>query len=97
MRTSGGYAATAFLNSVQELGVGESATSGQPQNYVDSYGGSAQAQNETLLSISLPTGLAPGCYTVLITTSDQDGPDTDQWAWPISVASNGTVTTVGSC
>ena len=97
MRTSGGYAATAFLNSVQQLGVGESATSGWPQNYVDTYGGSAKTDNMTLLSISLPSGLAPGCYTVLITASDQDGPDTDQWSWPINVASDGTVTTGSSC
>jgi Tfp pilus assembly protein PilV len=97
MRTSGGYAATAFLNSVQQLGVGESSTSGWPQNYVDTYGGSAQTDNMTLLSIALPTGLAPGCYTVLITASDQDGPDTDQWAWPINVSATGTVTTVSHC
>ena len=93
----GGFAPTAFLNGVQQLGLGTSATSGWPQNYVTSWGGSASTNSQVLLSISLPTGLAPGCYTVLVTTSDDDGPDTDQWSWPINVASNGTVTTVSTC
>ena len=96
-RVNGGYAPTAFLNSVQELGVAMSATSGWPQNYVDNYGGSASASNQELITISLPTGLPTGCYTVLVTTSDYDGPDTDQWPWPINVASDGTVTTVAHC
>jgi type II secretory pathway pseudopilin PulG len=96
-RLSGGYQPTAFLNSVQELGVSMAATSGWPQNYVDNYGGSASASNQELITITLPTGLPAGCYTVLVTTSDYDGPDTDQWPWPINVASDGTVTTVSHC
>src|SRR4029077_16887400 len=96
-RVGGGYAPTAFLNSVQQLGVGMSATSGWPQNYVDNYGGSASTNNQELITITLPTGLPAGCYTVLVTTSDYDGPDTDQWAWPINVAADGTVTTVAHC
>ena len=96
-QTTSGFAPTAFLNSVQQLGVGMSATSGWPQNYVTTYGGSASTNSQVLLTIALPTGLAPGCYTVLVTTSDADGPDTDQWAWPISVSSTGTVTTVSNC
>jgi Tfp pilus assembly protein PilV len=97
--TTGTYAPTAFLNSVQELGLGTSSTSGWPQNYVTSYGGSASNSYQTLITISLPTGLASGCYTVLITTRDSDGSplDTDQWAWPINVSSAGTVTTVSHC
>ncbi len=93
----GAFAPSAYLNSVQQLGIGMSTTSGWPQNYVDTYGGSASSASQELLTISLPTGLAPGCYTVLVTTSDADGPDTDQWAWPITVASGGTVTTVAGC
>jgi Tfp pilus assembly protein PilV len=99
IQTTGTYAPTAFLNGVQQLGLVTAATSGWPQNYVDTYGGSASNSNQTLITISLPAGLAPGCYTVLITTRDSDGSplDTDQWAWPINVASDGTVTTVSSC
>lgn len=93
----GQYAPTAYLNSVQQLGLGISATSGWPQNYVTTYGGSASTNSQYLLTISLPFGLAQGCYTVLVTTSDYDGPDTDQWAWPINVAADGTVTTVSGC
>jgi len=91
------YAPTAFLNSVQQLGVGQSATSGWPLNYVTNWGGSASSSYQVLLTIALPSGLAAGCYTVLVTTSDADGPDTDQWAWPITVGSDGTVTTVAHC
>lgn len=96
-RIGGGYAPTAFLNSVEQLGIGISATSGWPLNYVDNYGGSASANNQELITITLPSGLPPGCYTVLVTTSDYDGPDTDQWPWPITVAADGTVTTVAHC
>lgn len=96
-RLSGGYAPTAFLNSVQELGIAMSGTSGWPQNYVDNYGGSASAANQELLTITLPSNLPAGCFTVLVTTSDYDGPDTDQWPWPINVAADGTVTTVSHC
>lgn len=93
----GSFIPTAYLNSVQQLGVGLQSTSGWPQNYVDTYGGSASTNAQVLITISLPTGLAPGCYTVLITTSDDDGPDTDQWSWPLTVASDGTLTTVARC
>jgi len=96
-RVNSGYQPSAFLNSVQELGVSMTATSGWPQNYVDTYGGSASTAYQELITISLPTGLPAGCYTVLVTTSDFDGPDTDQWPWPINVAADGTVTTVAHC
>jgi len=96
-RLGGGYNPTAFLNSVQSLGVSLEATDGWPQNYVDNYGGSASTSNQELLTITLPTGLPAGCYTVLVTISDYDGPDTDQWPWPINVDVNGTVTTVSHC
>ena len=94
-QTSGAYAPTAFLNGVQQLGVATSNTSGWPQTYVTTYGGSASANDQTLVTIALPEGLPPGSYTVLITTRDSDGSplDTDQWSWPITVAANGTVTT----
>ena len=95
IQTSGSYTPTAFLNGVQQLGLGSSTTSGWPQNYVTNFGGSASNKYQTLFTISLPTGLAPGSYTVLITCRDADGNplDTDQWAWPLTVASDGTVTT----
>jgi hypothetical protein len=93
----GAYAPSAYLNGVQQLGVSTADTSGWPQNYVSTWGGSASTASQVLITIQLPTGLPPACYTVLVTTSDGDGPDTDQWGWPISVADNGTVTTVSSC
>ena len=64
---------------------------------IDTYGGSASTNNQELLTIKLPTGLPAGCYTVLVTTSDYDGPDTDQWSWPITVAADGTVATAAHC
>jgi type II secretory pathway pseudopilin PulG len=96
-RLGGGYAPTAFLNSVQQLGISMATTSGWPQNYVDNYGGSASTANQELLTITLPSGLPAGCYTVLVTISDYDGPDTDQWPWPINVDASGNVTTVSHC
>jgi len=95
IQTTGSSAPTAFLNGVQQLGVATSAASGQPQNYVDTYGGSTSDKYQTLITITLPEGLAPGDYTVLVTAHDSDGPvggDPDQWAWPITVSANGTVT-----
>ena len=92
-----GYAPTAFLNGVQQLGLGISDTDGWPLNYVTNWGGSASSKYQRLFTIALPSGLPAGCYTVLVTTSDFDGPDTDQWAWPINIAADGTVTTVSNC
>ena len=62
--------------------------------YVTNFGGSAKNTYQTLFTISLPAGLATGSYTVLITCRDADGNplDTDQWAFPINVAGDGTVT-----
>lgn len=93
IQTSGTYAPTAFLNSVQQLPLTTSSTSGQPQVYLTSYGGTGNA-NQTLFTISLPAGLTAGSYTVLVTCRDSaNNPlDTDQYSWPITVASNGTVT-----
>jgi hypothetical protein len=92
---SGTYAPTAFLNGVQQLGVGTADTSGWPQNYVDTYGGTTSVNHQTLLTITIPAGLPPGNYTVLVTVRDSNGSplDTDQWSWPITVAADGTVTT----
>jgi len=95
IQTTGSSAPTAFLNGVQQLGFTTSATSGWPQNYVDTYAGSISDKYELLITITLPAGLAPGNYTVLVSAHDSDGPaggDPDQWAWPITVSANGTVT-----
>jgi hypothetical protein len=95
MQTTGSYAPTAFLNGVQQLSVIPSTPgSALAQNYVDTYGGTAGTTHQSLLTITLPSGLAPGSYTVLITVRDSNGSplDTDQYSWPITVASNGTVT-----
>jgi hypothetical protein len=87
---AGAKAPSATLNG-QALSVSTSATSGQPQNYVNSTGGSLATTYQTLIAINLPANLAPGTYSILVTAYDGDG-DLDQWGWPITVASNGTVT-----
>ena len=94
IQTSGTYAPTAFLNSIQQLPLATSSTSGWSQVYVTNFGGSAKNTFQTMFTISLPAGLATGSYTVLITCRDADGNplDTDQWAFPINVAADGTVT-----
>ena len=95
IQTSGSSAPTAFLDGIQQLGVATSATSGWPQNYVDTYGGSMSDKYQTLITITLPQGLTAGNYTVLVTAHDSDGPaagDPDQYSWPITVSANGTVT-----
>ncbi|HZS31068.1 MAG TPA: hypothetical protein VFA37_07415 [Gaiellaceae bacterium] len=92
IQTSGSFAPTAVLSTGQNLTVSTSATSGQPPNYVDTYGGSTGTKNQTLITITLPSGLPAGSYTVKVSAWDTDGPDLDQWSWPITVASSGTVT-----
>ena len=95
MQTTGAYAPTAFLNGVQQLSVSIGVPSSTlPQTYVDSNGGTAGTAHQSLLTITLPEGIAPGSYTVLITVRDSNGSplDTDQYSWPITVAANGTVT-----
>lgn len=87
--TAGANAPSATVDG-QPLGISAAATSGQPQNYVDSTGGSLSAKYQTLLTIDLPL-LAPGSHSVLVTAYDGDG-DLDQWSWPITVAGDGTVT-----
>jgi hypothetical protein len=86
---AGVNAPSATLNG-QALAVTTSATSGQPQNYVDKAGGSVATTYQALIKINLPT-LAAGTYTVLVTAYDGDG-DVDQWGWSITVAANGSVT-----
>ena len=66
---------TAVLSTDQSFAVTVKPTSGQPLNYVDSYGGSRSNRYQSLLTFTLPANLAPGSYTV------------DQWSWPITVAS----------
>ncbi|MGH3009781.1 MAG: beta strand repeat-containing protein [Gaiellaceae bacterium] len=86
---AGVNAPSATLNG-QALPLSVSATSGQPQNYVDNSGGSMATTYQALITINLPT-LAAGDYTILVTSYDGDG-DLDQWGWSITVSSNGTVT-----
>ncbi len=94
IQTSGTYAPTAFLNSAQQLPLVTSATSGWAQTYLTNFGGSAANKNQMLFTISLPSGLAAGSYTVLITCRDADGNplDTDQYSWPITVSTTDQVT-----
>ncbi|HLX33008.1 MAG TPA: Ig-like domain-containing protein [Gaiellaceae bacterium] len=92
--TSGATAPSAVLTNGQVLNVTTSATSGQPQNYVDANKGSTSTKYQTLISIALPS-LAAGNYTIRVTAYDGDG-DLDQYNWPISVDSSGNVSTGGS-
>jgi hypothetical protein len=82
---AGSQAPTAVLSNGQVLAVTVSPTTGQPQHYVDGYGGSASTRYQDLLTFSLPAGLTPGTYVVLVTAHDGDG-DIDQWPWVITVA-----------
>lgn len=91
---AGVNAPSATLNG-QGLAVSVSATSGQPQNYVDNTGGSLATTYQALITINLPANLTAGSYSILVTAYDGDG-DLDQWSWPITVASNGTVTSNGT-
>lgn len=77
---------TAVLSTGQSLTVTVKPTSGQPLNYVDSYGGSRSNRYQSLLTFTLPSNLAPGSYTIVVTVHDGDG-DLDQWSWPIAVSS----------
>jgi len=72
--------ATATANG-QSLPVAITATSGQPQNYVDSNGGSTSTKNQSRLTITLP---AAGTYSVVVTAYDSDG-DLDQYVWTVTV------------
>jgi len=46
-----------------------------------------------------PVVLINGSYPAFraLSPSDSDGPDTDQWAWPVTVAADGTVATAAHC
>jgi type II secretory pathway pseudopilin PulG len=46
IQTSGAYAPTAFLNGIQQLPLATSGTSGWPQVYVTSYGGTTSSANQ---------------------------------------------------
>ncbi len=92
--TSGATAPNAVLTSGQVLNVTTAATTGQPQNYVDSFKGSMSTKYQTLITINLPS-LSAGNYTIRVTAYDGDG-DLDQWNWPISVDGSGNVTTSAS-
>jgi len=81
---TGALAPTAQLSNGQLLPVTVSATSGLPLTYVTNYKRDNLAKNQANLSFSLPAGLSPGSYSVLVTVNDGDG-DTDQWSWPVTV------------
>lgn len=82
--TSGPLAPTAVLNTGQSLVVTTKTTSGQPAHFVDRNGDSKGSKYQLLLRFTLPNGLAPGKYGILVTAYDTDG-DSDQWYWPITI------------
>lgn len=93
---SGG--ATVTLNG-QNIPVTVTPTSGYPQNYVDTYGGSMAAKNQARISFQVPAGLANGQYSFVVVAKDGDG-DGDVWVWNVGVgmpgAGGGTSGTVGA-
>jgi MBG domain (YGX type)/Bacterial Ig-like domain (group 3) len=80
----GSQAPTAVLSDGTVLPVTVTATSHQPLNYVDDNGGSPSSRYQSLLTFKLPSTLAPGTYSILITVHDSTG-DTDQWIWQVKV------------
>jgi hypothetical protein len=64
------------------------ATSGYPQNYVDTYNGSMSTKYESLLTFQVPSNLANGQYTFILTVYDGDG-DGDVWAWNVGIGMSG--------
>jgi hypothetical protein len=90
----GALAPHAVLNTGQSLVVTAKATKGRPARYVDSNGRSKGSTHQLLLRFTLPSGLAPGRYTVLVTAYAADG-DSDQWYWPIRIAGAALRYTIG--
>lgn len=80
----GARAPSALLSTGQSLPVTTKATSGRRPHYVDKNGQSRSAKYQLLLSFTLPNGLAPGRYTILVTAYAGDG-ESDQWYWPIRI------------
>ena len=85
--TNGYCAPTVSLNG-QLIPLTVTPTSGYPQNYVDSYGGSTSTKYQSLLTFQVPSGLADGQYTFIVTVCDGDG-DGDQWTWNIGIGQPG--------
>jgi MBG domain (YGX type)/Bacterial Ig-like domain (group 3) len=81
---TGSQAPSAVLSNGTVLPVTVTAASHQPLNYVDANGGSPSSRYQSLLAFKLPSTLAPGTYSILITVHDSTG-DTDQWIWQVKV------------
>ncbi|MEN3273268.1 MAG: fibronectin-binding autotransporter adhesin [Actinomycetota bacterium] len=81
---TGSLAPTALLSNGQLLPITVTATSRQPQRYVDDNGGSTSTRYQSLLTFTLPSTLAPGRYSILVTVHDSDG-DLDQFIWQVKV------------
>jgi hypothetical protein len=81
---TGALAPTALLSNGQLLPITVTATSRQQQHYVDDNGGSKSTRYQSLLTFTLPSTLAPGRYSILITVHDSDG-DLDQFIWQVKV------------
>lgn len=81
---TGALAPTALLSTGQLLPVTVTPTSRQPRHWVDDNGGSAGNRYQSLLTFFLPSDLAPGKYSILVTVHDSDG-DLDQWIWQVKV------------
>lgn len=79
--------ATVTLNG-QNIPVTVTPTSGYPQNYVDTYGGSMSSKNQALISFQVPAGLANGQYSFVVVVHDGDG-DGDVWVWNVGVGMPG--------
>ncbi len=81
---TGARAPTALLSNGQLLAVTVTATSRQPLRCVNDDGGSPSGRYQSLLTFRLPSDLAPGKYSILVTAYDSDG-DLDQYIWKVKV------------
>ncbi len=81
---TGVHAPSAVLSDGQVLPITVTQTSHQPLHYVDNNGGSPSSRYQSLLTFKLPSNLAAGWYSILVTAYDSTG-NLDQWIWQVRV------------
>ena len=81
---TGAHAPTAVLSDGQVLPITVTQTSHQSLQYVDNNGGSPSNRYQSLLTFKLPSNLAAGWYSILVTAYDSTG-NLDQWIWQVRV------------
>lgn len=81
---TGVHAPSAVLSNGQVLPITVTQASHQPLHYVDNNGGSPSTRYQSLLTFKLPSNLAAGWYSILVTAYDSTG-NLDQWIWQVKV------------